>query len=78
MRYRVGDIRATGLEAKWGRTCQGRPAIFVRLPQNHKHRTSNIWWLLTNHMWEQMQSGKNAVEVLDNHTLLGDIFSVPA
>lgn len=73
----VHEYRAAGLEAKWSRTRAGAPAIFVRNPNATAEHQRTKWWFVSRAMFEGMQK-RNAVDVFNEHTLLGDIFSIPA
>jgi len=76
MKYTVETFRASGLEAKWTKRSDGSPAIVARNPNGRAHQR-NQWWTITKGMFEAMQKD-GIVEAFDNHTLLGDVFSVPA
>lgn len=70
-------MREAGLEAKWGKTRYGRPCLFVRDPQSKNKHQRETWWMVDAKMWDAMK--KHGVKLaFDNHTLLGDIFSVNA
>ena len=75
MKLCVADLRAAGVEAKWGHTLRRRPVILVR--RLSEKRPDDTWWLLTNGMWEEIANGKDADTVVAEHTLLGDLFSIP-
>ncbi len=68
-------MREAGLEAKWGKTSKGTPIIFVRDPSAALKHQRDTWWVCSNDMWERMK--KDGVKLgFDNHTLLGDVFSI--
>lgn len=79
-RYAVGYVRASGLEARWGRTRQGAPIILVRDPQaRHRHQREQ-WWFLDRGMWadaHKLEAGQpvGLREAFDRHTLVADFFS---
>ena len=77
MRYVVATFRDAGLEAKWGKTRSGRPAIFVRNPNaSHKHQRTT-WYLVTAGMFKHMED-EGIIEGYNTSTLLADVFSIPA
>lgn len=71
----VGDMRKHGLEAKWGKTRAGRPAIFVRNPKAAARFQRDNWWLVDRDMFAAMKRD-GVLEAFTNHTLLGDIFAL--
>jgi hypothetical protein len=77
MKNSVKTYRAAGLEAKWGRTRRGAPAIFVRNPSSPNRHQRETWWMVDRSMYELM-SKLGVLEGFDSATLLGDLFSVPA
>jgi len=77
MKHSVATYRSAGLEARWGKARSGAPAIFVRNPSSPLPHQRTTWWLVTRDMFRDMES----VEVLEGfnrHTLLADVFSIPA
>lgn len=76
MKYSVKELRAVGLEARWSRTSGGAPIMVARNPQATAKHQRDKWWLVDNAMWQAMQK-QGVLEAFTNHTLLGDIFSVP-
>lgn len=77
LKYRVGTLRAAGLEAKWGRNGQGAPMLFARDPSASKKHQRAQWWAVDRVMWE-MAKKHGIKEAFDGCTILGDFFSVPA
>ena len=77
LKYRGGDLREHGLEARWGKTRWGRPAIFVRNPKAAAHFQRQTWWLLDADMFASMKRD-GVLEAFEAYTLLGDVFSVTA
>jgi hypothetical protein len=77
LKLSVSTFRAAGLEAKWGKLHSGRPAIFVRNPKSELAHQRDKWWLLTGSMFDSMQN-EGVVEAFDRHTILGDVFAIPA
>ena len=75
MKYVVKTLRDAGLEARWGRTSRGTPALFARdLEAKHAHQREK-WWCVDTAMWAQMK--ENGVrEGFTNATLFGNYFSV--
>lgn len=75
-KYSVKTLRSAGLEARWTRNRNGAPIIVARDPQaGLTHRQA--WWAVGQKMWDDMM--KDGVrEGFAQHTLLGDIFSIPA
>lgn len=69
MKYTVGEIRAAGLEARWTRTRNGAPIIVARKPG------STRWYCVDKHMWKRA-ANVGIAEAFDEHTVLGDIFSI--
>ncbi len=77
MKYRVATFRDAGLEAKWGKTHSGRPAIFVRHPEAiHEHQRTT-WYMVTDGMFNHMKAD-GIIEGYNTCTLLADVFSIPA
>ena len=72
MKYRVGDFRDLGLEAKWTRTGAGAPIIAVRKPG------TKTWCAVTGHLFKSMSESDDPGEKFDQGTALVDIFSIPA
>ena len=77
MKLSVKTMREAGLEAKWGRARNGAPCMFVRNPKAELKHQRESWWLLNKGMWEDMNK-RGILQAFDQHTLLGDIFSIPA
>lgn len=75
MKLSVKTMRDAGLEAKWGKF-RGTPFIFVRNPNSKLKHQREQWWILDKDMWQAMNK-QGIVEAFTNHTLLGDIFSIP-
>ena len=75
LKLAVGTMRDAGLEAKWGKL-RDRPVIFVRNPKSPNKHQREQWWIVDNGMWQSMNK-QGIVEAFTNHTLLGDIFSIP-
>lgn len=74
LQYRVDAFRDAGLEAKWTKV-RGAPMLVVRNPQATTKHQRNNWWVCDNSMFDLMgQVG--IVEGFDQHTLLGDMFSI--
>lgn len=73
-RYRVADIRAAGLEARWGRTRRGAPIILARDPQARHRHQRETWWCVDRTMWDEAQK-VGLREAFDRCTLLGEFFS---
>ncbi len=69
--YTVGTLRAAGLEAKWGRTRWGAPALFAR------EAGTDTWWMVDARMWERAKA-VGVLAAFHEYTLLGNFFSVPA
>ena len=77
MTYRVSTFRTAGLEARWTRTHAGKPIIVVRNPLALREHQRTQWWAVTAGMWTSMQA-TGIIEGFTQHTLLGDVFSIPA
>lgn len=75
LRYRVADLRAAGLEAKWGKTSRGTPAIFARWPGATLNHQRTTWWMVDANMFENMKKD-GVLPAFNGHTLLGDLFSI--
>jgi len=75
MKYSVKTLREVGLEARWTHNRSGAPIIIARDPSSRNFHQRETWWHVTNGMWKDMQSA-GIKEAFDQHTLLGDIFSV--
>jgi len=75
--YRVGPLRAAGLEARWGRTSAGQPCLLARNPNAKSRHQRETWWVVDTSMLELMKR-QGIVEGFHGATLLGDLFSVPA
>jgi len=68
--YTVGTFRAAGLECKWTKARHGEPIIVARTRPGH-------FYVISASMFDDMQRD-GIREAFDSHTLLGDIFSIPA
>lgn len=77
MKHSVTTYRAAGLEAKWGHTGRGSPAMFVRHPSSSLAHQRQQWWMVTKGMYASMEK-LGVVEGFNRHTLVGGIFSIPA
>jgi len=77
MKYSVKTIRAAGLEARWTHNRNGAPIIVARDPQARNEHQRKTWWHVGRAMWDAMMK-IGVKEAFEQHTLLGDIFSVPA
>jgi hypothetical protein len=66
--YRVGSFKEVGLEAKWAKSPAGGPYIKARKPDG-------CWYVVSKVMFDRIQK-VGVLEGFDEHTLLGDIFSV--
>lgn len=77
MKHSVSIYRSAGLEARWSRTSNGAPAIFVRNPKATLAHQRDKWWMVTGGMFKAMAK-VGVIEAFDRHTMLGDIFSIPA
>lgn len=76
-KYSVKTLRAAGLEARWTRNRNGAPIIVVRDPAANLRHQRQTWWAVGQRMWDDMM--KDGVrEAFDQHTLIADIFSIPA
>jgi hypothetical protein len=76
MKYVVRTFREAGLEARWTKK-HGVPIIGVRNPKaKHAHQRYS-WWVVDGPMWAAMQRD-GILAAFEQHTLLGDLFSVPA
>lgn len=73
--YRVADIRALGLEARWAKRRSGSPIIVARNPAAELAHQRDKWWVIDRGMWERAQK-VGLIEAFNEHTLLGDYFSV--
>lgn len=76
MKHQVQTYRDAGLEARWIKR-EGRPVIVIRNPLATLAHQRETWWTVTRGMFEDMQR-IGIVEAFTNHTLIGDVFSVPA
>lgn len=77
MKYSVKDFRAVGLEARWGRTGNRTPCIFVRNPNSKLQHQRETWWIVDNAMFNSAQK-VGILSAFDSHTLLGNFFSISA
>lgn len=77
MAYQVKTFRDAGLEAKWGKLRSGAPAIFARDPSAKSKHQRESWWMVDNSMW-QRAAKVGIKQAFEEHTLLGDFFSIPA
>lgn len=69
--YTVGTLRAAGLEAKWGRTRWGKPALFAREPGDQH------WWMVGATMWERARV-VGVLAAFHESMITAKHFSVPA
>lgn len=81
LRYRVGDFRVRGLEARWSKTRMGAPIIVARDPNGRERHQSNQWWVVDRAAWKILTrcdpSDADAIrDAWDGITMLGDLFSV--
>lgn len=74
--YTVATFRKHGLEARWSRTRAGAPIILARKPAGLPHQRTT-WWAMHGAFWTDARE-VGVLEAFDRHTLLGDVFSVPA
>lgn len=74
MNYSVKTFRDAGLLARWGKTKRRAPIILVKNPKGKLHQMT-FWWAVDQSMYKRMCE-VGIVEGFDQHTLLGDIFSV--
>lgn len=72
--YRVADIRALGLECKWSKV-RGGPIIVARNPAAELAHQREKWWMIDQNMWERARK-VGLVQAFDEHTALGNYFSV--
>jgi hypothetical protein len=76
MDYRVKTFRDAGLEAKWGKTSPyGGPVIYARCPNAKAKHQREQWWMVDHAMWRRA-SVVGIRQAFEEHTLLGDIFSI--
>jgi hypothetical protein len=75
LQYRVGTLRESGLEAKWGKTREGAPIIYARDPKAEHEHQRTAWWAVDRGMWKQMEK-QGIREGFNSATLLGEIFSI--
>ena len=75
MENKVATYRSAGLEARWGRTHNGAPAIFVRDPAASLPHQRETWWMVTKSMFDAMRQ-QGIRDGFSRATLLGDIFSI--
>lgn len=71
-KYNVATIRAAGLEAKWSRNQKGAPIIVARIPSGKP-----TWFFFSSAIWKDAQR-EGIFAAFARHTLLGEIFSLPA
>ncbi len=69
--YRVNTFREAGLEAKWSKTQTGKPYLLAR------GAWVKAWFVITANMFERMKK-VGILEAFKEHTLLGDVLSIPA
>jgi len=74
--FSVKTYRAIGMEARWTKV-GGRPAISLRDPQAAGKHQRERWWVMDQSMLDTMKE-VGIREGFDRHTMLGDIFSIPA
>lgn len=77
VKYSVNPLRIAGLEARWTHTRNGAPIIVARDPKAISEHQRLTWWHVDQAMWDTMNE-IGIKEGFDRHTLLGDLFSVPA
>lgn len=77
IRYRVGDLRAAGLEARWSKLRHGSPVIIARDPAAKYPHQRERWWVVERDMFAAMQRD-GVREAFDNFTLLGGLLWVGA
>lgn len=70
LRYTVGVVRASGLEARWNRTSRGAPIIEARRPGGE-------WYAIDRKIWNRAAE-IGIAEAFDRATALGSYFSIPA
>jgi hypothetical protein len=73
LQYNVRTIRAAGLEARWTRTRTGAPIIAAR----ELHRVGKPWYVVDDRMWNRAHE-VGVRQAFEEHTALGDFFSVRA
>lgn len=78
MKLSVKVFREAGMEAKWGHTRNGAPAMFVRDPNGITKHQRETWWMVNDAMWRQVALQGGVREGFNCCTLLGDMFSIPA
>ena len=76
MEYVVKTFRDAGLEARWTKTRRGQPCIVVRDPNSKIDHMRTQWWLVDQPMFDDMDK-HGIMDGFVNHTLLGDMLSVP-
>lgn len=77
MNYRVQTFKDAGLEARWSKTSAGKPYIVARDPNASTEHQRTKWWVVDNAMFETMKK-VGVREGFDQHTLLGNVFSIAA
>lgn len=76
MQYRVDEIRACGLECKWGRNSKGAPIIVAKT--DTKDRSGNhVWAAIDAGVWERAKA-VGVKRAFDEATAFVEFFSVPA
>lgn len=75
MPFKVQELRAAGLQAKWTKTKTGAPIIIVRDPRSPLRHQRENWWFLNSMMGREMREA-GITEGFTRATLLGDVFSV--
>lgn len=75
MKYRVSTLRTAGLEARWTRNDNGAPIIVARDPHATLEHQRKTWWRVGQTVWTAMRRD-GIREAFNNHTLLGDVFSI--
>ena len=73
--YRVGTLRAAGLEARWTKTWEGQPYIVVRDPAAATPHQREQWWVCDRAMVKLMED-QGIREGFNAATILGSMFSV--
>lgn len=76
MKYSVTTLRTAGLEARWTKNQRGAPIILARDPNAPSEHQRTTWWFVDGSMWDRMAK-VGISKAFREHTLLGDIFSVP-
>ncbi len=75
MKYQIKTFRDAGLEACWSKTRSGTPVIIVRDPNGPFTNERESWWIVTDGMFRSMKEC-GVKEGFENHTILGEFFSI--